>query len=195
APKPLNSAISNVGPKIGMEEYIASKGRKINILPTNRGPGVDILQIDSQLKNSKFTFWPKLIQSFFSSENSSKDVFYDRKNIEKWDISNMAKYSLGVGDNFNRLNKLEKDLITSPPIVEQISNTLVFYFYITQVVLTIDTVWDTNEIELQNQYHVVHPKAVERIGMNNDEDITRISIDDSGTILAISKHVKNFPFI
>ncbi|OMJ12971.1 hypothetical protein AYI69_g9192 [Smittium culicis] len=188
APKYLNNAISNLGPKIGMEEHIVSKGRKINILPTNRGPGVDVLQIDSQLKNSKFTFWPKLIQSFFSSESSSKDVFYESKNIEKWDILNMAKYSLGVGDNFNRLNKLEKDLITSPPIVEQISKTLVFYFYITQVVLTIDTVWDANDIELQNQYHVVHPKAVERIGMNNDEDITRISIDDSGTIFVISKH-------
>ncbi|OLY80731.1 hypothetical protein AYI68_g5169 [Smittium mucronatum] len=186
SPISLSNSPLTTGPLI-KGDYEISTSLKTNILATTRSPNLDVLQIDSILKKSKYYFWTKLIQNISTPDNSSSDFFSGPKSLEEWDIANMIKYSLGVGENYNRLNELEKYLISKSPIVEQVPRTLVCYLYITQVLLTVDTIWDEKNGQVENQYQVVHAKPVERLNSGNYDDITRLSVDDSGTILVVSK--------
>ncbi|PVU95000.1 hypothetical protein BB561_002103 [Smittium simulii] len=188
----LNKLKSTVGSYIkpGTEEF--NKQLKLIILPTNRGSNLDILASEGWLESYNFKFKVSLFQNFTQIFDSDKKIPDIKKSMllpekEEWATDRLVQYILRVGKGYNSLNEFEKGLITRLPITEQASRTTVCYFYISQVVLTIDTSWEVDSLGNNIQHQKLSSTVLANSNLSNDAETTGIYLDDSGKILVISK--------
>ncbi|PVV03156.1 hypothetical protein BB560_002379 [Smittium megazygosporum] len=182
---------SNSGAYIEKENLRFSDRFVLSLIPSSYDSNINVLASESWLDSANFKFKISVLQNFTSTK-SSDEITDQKPNINKssnemWEISRMVQYSLKVGKKYSLLSDLEKELICIPPAVDTASRTVVIYFYISQVVLTLDTIWEPNKNGQLVQIQNLSSKNLYNSDIINEYESTGISLDDSGKLLVISK--------
>ncbi|PVU99685.1 hypothetical protein BB559_000486 [Furculomyces boomerangus] len=175
--------VSSSGPLVHEKKHSLSNQFKTVMLSTNRNPNFDIATFDGWMESNSFKFKILHFQNYSKSVEEKSSFFSNMFHAtqEEWLPTSFVRYSLGLGNNYNSLENFEKNMIVNPPLVDQISRTTICYFYITQVILTIDTLWKIEGDSSITQFHNLSSINLSEISTNPQAEITKVLLDDSGS--------------